>query len=74
MPILANYPKVRVILYLLSLATSIATAFVAVFAKDLVAAFTLTTAILGTASGYTAITNVPKADSGTDDEGSGPTS
>lgn len=69
--VLANYPKVRLVLYLISAALTIATFFVAIFAENLVQPFTATAAFLNLISGYTAITNIPKSDSGTTDEGSG---
>lgn len=68
---LANYPKVRLVLYLLSVATAVATAFVAVVAKDLTTAFVTATAILSTASTGTAVSNIswPGGESSNESEG-----
>jgi len=55
---LTQFPQARVILYVLSILTNIASFFVVLYSPDLAQAFVSTSALLTTAAGAVAITNV----------------
>ena len=56
---LANAPKTRVVIYLIGIASQIASFFVAIYAPDVAQAFSQTADVLGAIALGTAITNIP---------------
>lgn len=57
---LANYPTVRIIIYILGIVAQIVSFFVTIFSPELAQAFSQTSDVLGAVAIATAITNVPK--------------
>ena len=55
---LAQYPRIRLGIYLLGVASTITAAFVSVYNKDLSVAFTTTAAVLDSVSLGVAVTNM----------------
>jgi hypothetical protein len=55
---LTNSPRIRITVYLLAVAASIAAAFVTIIDPELGGAFTTTAAILTGVAGVTAVSNV----------------
>lgn len=55
---LAQYPRIRLGIYLLGVASTITAAFVAVYNKDLAGAFTVTAGILDAVTLGVAVTNM----------------
>lgn len=55
---LANYPKIRLAIYLLSLACTLASVFVMLYDKDLGTAFVVAAGILDSASFGLTVTNI----------------
>lgn len=58
---LAKYPYVRVAIYLLAVASQIASFFVVIVNKDLATAFVSTSSVLAAVAGLTALTNLTPA-------------
>lgn len=54
----ANSPRIRITLYVLSLISTIASFFVALYAPDLAVAFVSTAGVLTAAAGITALSNI----------------
>ena len=59
---LTQFPQVRVVLYVLSILTSIASFFVVIYSPELAQAFVSTSALLTTAAGAVAVSNVNPED------------
>jgi hypothetical protein len=59
---LTQFPQVRVVLYALAILTNIASFFVVIYSPELAQAFVSTSALLTTAAGAVAITNVNPED------------
>jgi hypothetical protein len=57
---LENHPRIRIAVYGLAIVSQVAAFFCAVLAPDLVVPFVATSALLTTAAGGVAISNVPK--------------
>ncbi|MCU1440002.1 MAG: hypothetical protein JWP85_999 [Rhodoglobus sp.] len=55
---LSKYPAVRVAIYLLAVASQIASFFVFIVNKDLASAFVSTSSVLTAIAGVTALTNI----------------
>lgn len=55
---LAKYPYVRVAIYLMGIASQIASFFVVIVNKDLATAFVSTSSVLAAVAGLTALTNI----------------
>lgn len=62
---LAQYPRVRLGIYLLGVASTITAAFVSVYNKDLASAFTITASVLDAVSLGVAVTNMNFKNNGT---------
>lgn len=60
---LTQFPQVRVVLYALAILTNVASFFVVLYSPELAQAFVSTSALLTTAAGAVAITNVNPDDS-----------
>lgn len=60
---LTQFPQVRVVLYALAILTNVASFFVVIYSPELAQAFVSTSALLTTAAGAVAITNVNPDDS-----------
>jgi hypothetical protein len=56
--VLEQFPQVRVVLYVLAILTNIASFFVVIYSPELAQAFVSTSALLTTAAGTVAISNV----------------
>lgn len=60
----SNYPAIRIGLYVLSLASTIASFFVTLYNPDLAIAFVSTSGVLTTAAGITALSNIENSPDG----------
>ena len=54
---LTNHPKVRLVIYILAIASLVASFFVVQFSPELATAFVSTSSVLGSVAGVTAIAN-----------------
>jgi uncharacterized membrane protein HdeD (DUF308 family) len=58
--VFANYPVIRVVIYILAVAAQIASFFVGIYSPELAGAFVSASGALATIAGVTALANISK--------------